>query len=305
MLWDITWIIVALMIIVTAIYLPKIEDCDGWCCSSTTREGRALSDSVTLPYLPSESKQPLHKFSREAGANESGSRDGVMILENFYTGLTTLNIPHQPVFNVARLASDIRPEAAENSGIYTYVHKNRYPLVALSGKKGSADEIYMTAYMAQALSKTGSTLIVNGMTPDSPAFQAWSKLVVNGIIHWRSEDLYHHDTEHWASGTFKDIDPKKCVSEYLYDMMSEFVELGDSKTRYYIISKEREDELRKAYRQDRRFVVNNTTSAFHAATLKVIYPSLNVSVEALESEDEAEQAIYAKATAFLETYILV
>jgi hypothetical protein len=144
--------------------------------------------------------------------------------------------------------------------------------------------------------------------------------VHDGVVHWKTEDLYHKDGEHWVVGTYKDLQTQKCVSEYLHHCMSDYVGLHNtdeadkkesiSKT-YYLISKEREDELRRAYETDRQFTVNNLTTAFHAATLKVMYPKLNVTMDTsalppqAAAEESTEEAQYRKALQFLEQYILV
>lgn len=308
LLWDVTWVLVGFLIIVTAIYLVQIDTCNGWCCSSSVMKGSSLRGS-TLPYQQRQAEKPLHKFSREANGSANGSESGVMILENFYTGLTTLNVKHHPIYNVPRLAAELRPET-EGSDHPTYLHKNKYPMVCLSGKKGTAQEIYMTAYLSQALAKPNAFLIINGMSNDSPAFQAWSQLVVNGIIHWKEEDLYQRDNEQWAVGKFKNIDTQKCVSSYLYDQMKEYIGLVEAKTVYYVISSERENELREAYRNDQEFSVHNTTSAFHAAVLKVLIPSLRITITSMDPvtspavSPTQEAEFYNRAVEFVRKYIL-
>ena len=325
LLFDVLWIILGFIVIVTAIYLPLIDTCNGWCCSSSSRKSEHVSGVYRLPYQPRESKQSLQKFTRQTGQKNSGQNSAVMILENFFSGLSTVSISHQPIFNIARLAAELRPESSNIvEGKFTYRHKNQFPLIALSGKKGSTEEIYTAAYLAQALAKPNATVVMNGVTADSSAFHAWSRLVHDGIMHWKTEDLYHKDGEHWVVGTYKDLQTKKCVSEYLHDRMSAYVNLGQNegtdlpKTKtYYVISKEREEELRRAYEKDRHFTVTNLTTAFHAATLKIIYPKLNVTIDdkslpaltpkvsVKEIEEDVETTRYRKALQFLETYILV
>jgi hypothetical protein len=313
-LFGILWILLGFIIIVTAIYLPDINTCDGWCCAKMTASKTAPSgisgmSHATIPYQPRESKVSLNQYTREQSGKESGNNTAVLVLENFFSGLATLNIPHQPIYNIAKLAAETRPEKSNdaNTATYTYLHKNKFPLVAISGKKGTAQEIYMAAYLAQALSRENNgILIINGMTEASPALEAWSKLIEDGIIHWKTEDMFHNENEDWAKGTFTRIDPKKSVSEYLSEILSKYLELTDeSKVQYYITSKEREDELRKAYKTDKKFTVNNVTTVFHATVLKVMYPTINIFVESLVSTIPEETTLFPKAVEFLEKYILV
>jgi len=315
-LFGILWMIMGFIIIITAIYLPDINSCDGWCCSSAKASAKAnggdQKNMSSFPFQPQDSKISLNQYTREQSGKESGSNTAVLVMENFFTGLATLNVPHQPIYNLAKLAAEVRPEKTPNDTdkpIYTYLHKNKFPLVAISGKKGTAQEIYMAAYMAQALVREqNGVLVINGMTADSPALEAWNKLIENEIIHCKVEDVYHNDNEDWAKGTFTEILLTKSVSEYLCEILSEYLSLTeDSKTQYYIISKEREDELRKAYKTDKKFTVNNVTSAFHAAVLKVLYPTINITIDsaATDASDSPNAELYAKATEFLEKYILV
>jgi len=298
-------VILGMMIIVTAIYLPDIHTCTSWCCTSS-RTGRSRStQNDTIPYHPSLSDKNIRDFSREWGESSSGSKSGVSILENFMTSLMTLHIAHQPIYNIARLAAEVR---AENGDTVKYLHKNMFPLIALSGKKGNADEIYMTSYLSQALCKTGGALIMNGMTPDSPALVAWRKLIQNDIIHWKETDLFQNQGEYWAVGTFKQINANKCASEYMYDMMKYYTTQTEDETkpvdieqpvRYYIISREREDEIRKAYKDDKTYTITNVTSAFHAAILKILIPGISIVVE----ESVEKEPLYIKALQFLDLYI--
>lgn len=311
-LYGLLWIFVGFMAIVTGIYFPDINTCDGWCCAKTARTmpaSRMLeSDTSPIPYNPQDSKLSLNQYAREQSGKASGGNGAVLVLENFFSGLATLNISHQPIYNMAKLALEIRHEnSIDNTAtVYTYVHKNKFPLVAISGKKGTAQEIYMAAYMGQALSKEkDGVLVINGMTEDSPALEAWTKLIADGIIHWQEADMFHNQNEDWAKGTYAAIDTKKSVAQYLCDIITQYLELDESKTQYYVISKEREDELRKAYMADKKFIVNNVTTVFHAAVLKCIYPTLNITVESLVSVIPEETTLFPRAVEFLEKYILV
>jgi hypothetical protein len=305
-LFGVLWIFLGVLIMISGIFLPDINTCNGWCCarSAANKSGvLELKTSEPIPFQPQESKVSLNQYAREQGNGKGGA---VLVLENFFSGLATLNISHQPIYNIAKIAAEVRSNNSENNVTYTYIHKNKFPLIAISGKKGTAQEIYMAAYMGQALAREkDSVLIINGMTAYSPALEAWTRLVDEGLIHWQTTDLFHNETEDWAKGTYAKIDSNKSSSQILCEILSGYLNLDESKVQYYSISKEREEELRKAYATDKKFMVNNITTVFHAAVLKVIYPTLNITVSELVSDIVEDQELYPKAVEFLEKYILV
>lgn len=328
LLYNVLLIIVAFMIVVTAIYLPQIEDssCSSWCCRSTSRATsthQAQRSDHPLPFQPQESKASLTQFSREKNGAASGANSAVMILENLFTGLASLSIPHKPIYSVAKLAAEA--QSRDNDATFTLLHKNRFPMVTVSGKRGTAEEIYMTVYMAQTLAREHAVLILNGLTDaSSPAFEALNQLTKDEVLEWNPSDLYQHGDETWISARFKSVNTSKSVSEHLYDILYRYLDLAGSSVRYYVISKEREEELRRAYKNDQTFTVTNLTTAFHAAVLKVLFPDLKIelveppllpviSVSAVSSslpdlspqpQTPSEDDIYRQALDFLKDFIL-
>lgn len=316
-LYNALLLIVAFMVIVTAIYWPWINDntnCSSWCCrtgqSRTRHEAKGTDPSNRMAFTPQDSKATITQFSREQNGATSGSNSAVMILENLFSGLATLSIPHQPIYTISKLAAEVK--TGDSDATYTSVHKNHFPMVTVSGKQGSAEEIYMTVYMAQTLAREHAVLILNGLDHDaSPAFEALNNLVKDGIVDWQTTDLYRHGGETWASARFKSIQTNKSVSEHLYDILYRYLDLSGSPVRYYTISKEREEELRRAYKTDTQFVVHNITTAFHGAVLKVLFPNLKLVVEPVNvtpdtspTADDAEGTTYQNAIEFLRTFIL-
>lgn len=321
-LYNALLLVVAFMVIVTAIYWPWINDdanCSSWCCRTGPTRTRHSPKSSTpdnrMAFTPQESKATLTQFSREQNGATSGSNTAVMILENLFTGLTTLSIPHQPLYTVSKLAAEVK--SGDQGTTFTPVHKNRFPMVTMSGKQGTAEDIYMTVYMAQTLARENALLILNGLDDDtSPAFEALNNLVKDEIIDWQTADLYHHGDETWASARFKSIQPNKSVSEHLYDVLYRYLDLSGSPVRYYTISKEREEELRRAYKGDQQFVVHNITTAFHGAVLKVLFPGLtlvlmdpvavtpDVVPGTSSVPEDPEEVTYQNALEFLRTFIL-
>lgn len=269
--------IVAFMIIVTAIYLPWINDssCVARVASWSGRES-SFNKQNFLQYQPQESKASLTQFSRDLSGRESGQHGAVMILENMFTGLATLSIPQRPIYSIAKLAAESKSE--DDGKTFTAVYKHRFPMVTMSGKQGTAEEIYMTVYMAQTLAKEKGVLILNGVMEDSPAFEALNLLVKDGILAWNPVDLFQKGDETWISAKFAAVNTAKSVSEYLYDIINRYLNLSDVPIKYYVISKEREDELRRAYKSDKTFKVENTTTAIHGAVLKVLFPDIKLTL---------------------------
>lgn len=291
-LYNVLLMIVGFIIIVTAIYLPVIHDgdCTGWCCDKTNQEKQ--TPKLNLSFAPRESKASLSEFSREK--NGTGA---VMVMENMFSGLATLSIPHKPIYTIAKLAAEVKSPTD-----LTFLRKHKFSLVTVSGKRGSAEEIYMTVYMAQTLARENGTLILNGLSDENAsAFQALTNLVKNQVLDWDPANLFQHDTDVWVSATFKSINTAKSVSEYLYDIMYRHLDLSDSSVRYYVISKEREDELRKAYQTDTLFKVENVTTAFHAMVLKVLFPNISVEIVPLTVSPDP---IFDSAVTFLNKFIL-
>jgi hypothetical protein len=306
MLGDIALILIGFFIMVTSIYFPLIDSCDGYCCSSSSSSRQKDVADVGIPYKVTPHAQPLNKYTRQLD-KDAVTPKAVMVLENFFSGLSTLSIAHHPIYNMARIAAEAKlNNAYDDKSGYTSMNKNKFPIVAISGKKGTSDEIYYTAVVSQALAKPNASIVINGMTSESPAFEAWSRLVRDGLIHWKTEDLFNHETETWAKGTYKTINVNTSVSEYIVTVITDYLKpviVDESSTIYYTISKEREDELRVAYKNDKKVTVNNVTGVYHATVLKVLYPTINVTIESCANADE--EAVFTKAVEFLNTYILV
>ena len=113
-LYNVLLMVVAFMVLVTAIYWPWIHDdqCTSWCCRSSDRastnavDARGRSSEHRLPFEPRESKVSLSQFSRDKNAAESGSSSAVMVLDNLFTGLATLMVPHKPLYTISKLAAE-------------------------------------------------------------------------------------------------------------------------------------------------------------------------------------------------------
>jgi len=287
MLGWILYIFFGLILITTCIYLPDMSICENWCCAARTSASSPGSGRWGKK-PPKQINKSLNQFSREI----SGGHSALMVLENMHSGLATLSVSHKPLYNLAKLA-------ANNS-------KNKFPLVTVSGKKGTAEDLYMTVYIAQALAKENATIIMNGFTSeDSPASQAWQELVKTEVISWNVSDLFQNKEETWVSGKFRKIDVNKAVSEYVYDIIYRYLDLAQSSIRYYVISKEREEELRQVYKNDKSYEVNNITTVFHAAVLKILFPDIIINIVPSTSViDSVDTDKYEKALTFLTTYIL-
>jgi hypothetical protein len=329
----------AVFLLATAIFLPGVNTCDGWCCSSRTLGSAELNDA-RLPYKTQDAKVPLHKYAREV-SEDDGSNSTLMILEPFYSSLATLHVGHQPLYNLPRLAAEThKPVGAGEVGAVHCPNKNHFQMVTLSGKRGSADELYYSVYLAQALAKKDAIIMMNGTADvDAPAWQAWSRLVREGIVHWKLQDHYHHAGQHWVVGRFKQVDPRKAVSEYVSEVFHLYLNLPlpqdlnlshpqaspVSETVHYVTSQTREDDVRRAYAKDTSFEVTNVTSAIHGAVLKVLFPKIELRlptpvaelpVESLEEKEEEQASntandtnssdpLFAQALLFLKTYILI
>jgi len=282
-----------LIILMTA-ESPK---CTGWCCRLPVPNESQIID---MPYNPHPSKLNLKSYCKQEHGKYSNTLSAVNIMDTFVNGLTVLSIPHQPILSVCKAATLRHNESG-------FVHKNVYPFVGICGKNGNRFELYATAYLSQALLREkNSVIVMSGVTSkDSPAFGAWNDLIEDGIIHWYQTDIFQDGDEFWVKGTMKSIQNKTCVSEYLNRIFCRYINVK-SNIRYYVTSREREDEICKAYKNDVSFLVDNVTSALHACVLKMLLPAISITISkqarALVPE---EKELFPKSIEFLQNYFLV
>ena len=294
--------------------------CNGWCC-------RVNGTRVLNDMKPNELSVTLKSYCKEEHGKYSNTLSGVNIMDTFLSGLSVLSIPHQPIYSICKLA------AQKNN-----IHKNVYPFIGISGKQGNRFELYATAFLSQALLRPkNAVIIMTGMTStESPAFQAWHDLIQNDIVHWYEQDIFRHGEDCWVKGTMKSIDQKTSVSEYINHIFCQYLHTSStagerlshprresckgsngstagerllkhgSTVRYYVTSREREDEIIKAYKNDTSFVVDNVTSAIHGCVLKILLPHITLSI-AQEGRGliEEERRLFPRAIEFLQAYILV
>lgn len=295
---EFAFIVLMAIITVTTLYWPFMTTCNGYCCNTNkTTENSELKSKETIPYQVFESSDPLSRYSRNVGG-----RPGIAVLNTFYRGLASITIEHQPLYTIAKLAAQVRPES--NDKHPTFINKNKFPVITVSGMHGTEQEIYDTVVMAQALAKSQGVVIVNEVKPNSPAWHAWQRLIRDGVLHWKEEDLLAHGNQVWVKGRYKSLNTNTAVSEYLYDIMQRYVAIDETdETVYYVISQTRENEIRESYQRDSTFTVTNLTTAFHAAILKVLVPKIKIEIEL--AEEAAKTHSLDKAVEFLQTYILV
>jgi hypothetical protein len=285
-----------ILMVVLSIYLSGMIDCSAWCCVTTRTDDIRMHS--TLKYEPHESKVTLQQFSRDKNGTESGSSNALMIMENMYSGIATLFIPHNPLYEISRKAAEVT--TSSDGKVFTPVHKHNFPMVTMCGKKGTPDDIYATVFMSQTMARPGAVLVMNGVdSPESPAFSALNKLVNNGVVEWDEADLFINGNERWISAKMKAVDTSKSVSEYLYDVIYKYLQLKSSPTVYYVTSREREDELRIAYKNDKQFRVTNITTVIHGMILKVLFPA----IELVIVENSAD-LLYERGLVFLRTHIM-
>lgn len=294
---EFAFIVLMAIITVTALYWPFISTCNGYCCNTARTTENKVDTPDAIPYQVHESSQPLSRYSRSVGG-----RPGIAVLNTFYRGLASITIEHQPIYTIAKLAAQVRPESNDKQP--TFINKNKFPVITVSGAHGTEQEIYDTVIMAQALAKAQGVVIVNEVKPNSAAWRAWQRLVLDGVVHWQEEDLLAHENQVWVKGQYKNLNTNTAVSEYLYDIMRRFVKIDEAdETVYYVISQTRENEIRESYQRDTSFTVTNLTTAFHAAVLKVLFPKIQIVME-LEDEEPSENTSLTKAVEFLNTYIV-
>lgn len=297
------WYLLGFIILVSCLFLPTAAECTGYCCNQSKTARRLLTGSrqhETLPYQVRVREESLARVARTAGtpANSQQPPATLQIKETFFTGVTTLAVPHQPLYHLPRLAAEAQPVAGTKD--YRYLRKNLFSLITMSGKTGTADEIFYSVYLSQALAKPNATVIVNGMNMDSPAFEAWSRLVFEDIVQWDGE-VEEHGEERWARGQFKDIQPAKAPTEYVVDVMKDVLELTTSDTEYYSMSREREDEFRRHHADDRRVVVPNLSGLIHASVMQVLFPDIKCDYQDLH-QDHDDYELFERGKEFVQTY---
>jgi len=297
------------------LFLPgNSEKCTGWCCN----ESNSLTDSVydsnlLIPFNPRESDFSLIDYCTEENGKLSGTDTAVNILENFVPGIFTVNIKHNPIQEICKLVAQRTPETM-NSDKGNFIHKNNYHLVGISGKKGSAFEIFATAYVSQAFLKPKGIIIINGMVNNNcPAFQAWNQLVSAKVVHWHSQDLFTFEDEIWVKGVLQSDRSSKCMSEYMSEIIYKYLDSSlfniamfhrnSNRIRYYVTTMERELEIFRAYKNDHTYIVDSVTSGIHACVLKSLFPKMQIQFKEGSHRTEEEKQFYPKILQFINTYI--
>ncbi len=275
--WDVCIILLGFLVITTAVFMPDIK-CSGYCCRTSSRLGASASGRAPFHALPSEQ-------SLAAVARAKGARSGALtVLGAFHQSLTNLDVKHHATYNMLKLGSQKR-------------YKSRFGLITVNGTKGTAADIYGSVLAAQLLARdTDSLIVLNGAdSKESPAFVAWSQLATDGVVHWPTSAVSVHKNQHWIAGTYQKLEPT--MSKVLLAIFeARLPELKQTKTVFYATSKEREDEIRAAYSNDRSAKVTNTTSAIHAAVLKVLFPAIKVEVD--QEQVQADGALAIETVAF-------
>lgn len=240
-------------------------------------------------------QRSLAQTARAAAAdpNQTTTPHAVQMVETLFSGVSTLSVPHHPVYHAARLAALQKADG-------TFLHRHRFPLVTMSGKNGSAEDIFYAVYVAQALAQPGARVIVNGMEVDSPAFRAWSRLLFEDVIRWEGY-IQEFRGEKWAVGVYKNVDKDKAATEYVTEVLTDYLGVGDSPRKYFMISAEREDELRQHYTDEKRLSVENVTTVFLAMALKVLHP--RIACVFSKCENEKTRPTWEKGQAFFQNHV--
>jgi hypothetical protein len=248
---------------------------------------------------------PVQTFSHKlANANASSSLPPpvLTVLKPLHTGLMNLNVGHYPIYNLAKLATQLKQgfDTAKDL-VGAYHHRHNFKFITLSGDSGSTQELFYSLKLINLLAKPNAIIIMNGIYENSPALQAWYRAEDEKLITWKNQQVYTHDKDAWVQGNI--ISSDKCMSQVLLDIMYDYMDIKPtSDIKYYFTSLEREEELRKAYNQDRTFKVDNITTAIHGVILKCLHPNINISIA--QQTEPSPSAEYTKILEFLKKYIL-
>ncbi len=287
----VTFIVGIVLFVLITIWWPTPPSCRGWCCR--------LSPAVTK--IDQIEFRPTGKMMQSFCADLPCQPRSVNVIENFCAGFMSLNITHQPLFELAKLAMQLTPETKE-ADKPVYQHKGNLLFVGISGRNASPTEILFASYMAHALLATNGHLVISGVKENAlPIVGALQTLSERQMFHWQKTDVYEHKGQTWTVAKMMRHQPDKSVSEYIYEICCEYLQISPTKNaiKYYSTSLEREKEVRKAYRQDTVFGVCNVTSGIHAFVLKVMFPSIKIILEAPTARHPQEEELFPKMVDFL------
>lgn len=169
-------------------------------------------------------------------------------------------------------------------------HRHRLPRLAIgTTPEMEARDVCALVYVAQLLCNNQASVILVDPTP--AALNAWSTLVERKVVRPGSRP---------GQGSLTHALRHDSISRYLVQAMWDWMPVpSTSQTRYYIASKSRDDEIVKAYEKDRQFTVTNVSSAFHAAVLRVLVPSVRIQIGSNSGWTEEERELFGPACQFL------
>jgi hypothetical protein len=178
---------------------------------------------------------------------------------------------------------------------YVIEREDRHQLhgVAVSGEDRASKDIYALTYLTQLVAQSGAEIrLTHAHRPEVQ--KAGTQLAANGIVQWKRQE------EGQLIGVYVQPARFASLSEYLSTAMLEWIPVPpESKTKYYLTSQSREDEVIHAYQSDSLFTVRNVTSAVHGAVLSVLLPSMTVRIGDNGGWTQEEQELFSEACRFL------
>lgn len=282
---ELIWLIAGMALLATSIYGPCMDgNCEGH-CGSLWSSARKIAPEPQRVYRPVTVTEDLNEQLARA-------RQKMLSVQRSQTPQTqhVLRIENGPILQLARLALEEEKR-----------HHIELVVVGAKEAEDTQDPFMLTSvvHMAHALAKEGADVIMDHMADHSVAWTAWNQLVDRQILLWPNEEVFVKEQQQWAHGTIRQVDPKKSVSEYLVEIMDDWMEWTREQAHpYYTISRERETELKEAYKEDTIFKVDNVTTAYHALVLKALFPALYIQNVVVDDEPTTH------AQAFLEHYVI-
>lgn len=300
---DFIWMFIGFILLTTCVFIDSInQPCNGFCC---LRHDKV--DWSEVDFQIEIMDKPVTTFTRNIALSKSHGPVPVpvfTIMKPLFQGLVTVGVQHNPIFNIARIALEVKQDYQSTANMVGALHhKNKYLVITLSGEKGSVEDLYFCIKMSTILARPHATLVMDMPNDESNAMSAWKKAVEEGIVHWDNKVYNYEASNSWVKGEYKDISVDRCVSQVILEVILEYLKVEpDEDIIYYVTSFEREDELRVAYKDDRSIKLMPTvTSAINAIVVYCMFPDIKINMPASNENDDPR---YLKMRTFIQRYIV-
>jgi hypothetical protein len=232
-----------------------------------------LAIFLAVPNTTQEEKDPKSKmvpssesvtsFIRNIALEKSHTNLPVPILslgEPMYNGLFVVQA-NLSLFELAKMAFELKPGIEKpGNAIGAYKHRHNFEVITSSFHENLPVFLPFIKLLAQSKCHFVSTNDHND----------------NGEPHYLKLIKSYSESSSVYS-VYELESENRCVSQLIFEVIYKECKLDQfPHITYYVTSTQREEEVRKAYKDDRSFVVRTVTGLIHSCVLKTMFPFMNV-----------------------------